>query len=84
MAEEILIFNVGDESARMKVGKSYLLLGVAASEKEARALMESLPINAGSKVVLAVKQAVLRRVPAVRLEDVDERLIEPSSSKKEG
>jgi hypothetical protein len=68
----MLIFNIGDESARMKVGKSYLLLGVAQSEQEARELAESLPANAGSKIMLLEKRAVIRRVPAVRLEDVDE------------
>ena len=72
MAAEMLIFNIGDESARMKVGKSYLLLGVAQSEQEARELAESLPANAGSKIMLLEKRAVIRRVPAVRLEDVDE------------
>ena len=72
MAAEMLIFNIGDESARMKVGTSYLLLGVAQSEQEARELAESLPANAGSKIMLLEKRAVIRRVPAVRLEDVDE------------
>ncbi|KQR16019.1 hypothetical protein [Cellulomonas sp. Leaf334] len=72
MAEEVLIFNIGDDSARMKVGKTYLLLGVAKSEQEARALAESLPANVGSKVTLLAKRAVIRRVPAVRLEVLDE------------
>jgi hypothetical protein len=76
MAEEMLIFNIGDESARIKVGKSYLLLGVAQSEQEARELAESLPANAGSKVILLAKRAVIRRVPAVRLEDLDENATE--------
>jgi hypothetical protein len=72
MAAEMLIFNIGDESARMKVGKSYLLLGVAQSEQEARELAESLPANAGSKIMLLERRAVIRRIPAVRLEDIDE------------
>jgi len=76
MAEEMLIFNIGDESARIKVGKSYLLLGVAQSEQEARELAESLPANAGSKVILLAKRAVIRRIPAVRLEDLDENATE--------
>ncbi|MGE0134543.1 MAG: hypothetical protein AB7L91_08670 [Dehalococcoidia bacterium] len=76
MSDEVLVFNIGDESAHMKVGKSYLLLGVAGTEEEARALAASLPASAGSKVVIVTKRAVLRRVPAVRLEDVDEDVAE--------
>jgi len=76
MSEEILVFSVGDPSASMKVGKSYLLLGVAASEAEARTLAESLPATSGSKVVIVQKRAVVRRIPAVRLEDVDEPVVE--------
>lgn len=76
MAEEVLVFNVGDETSRMKVGKSYLLLGVAQSEQQARQLAESLPANAGSKVMLLTKKAVIRRIPAVRLEDLDESATE--------
>ena len=76
MAHEVLLFNVGDEPARMKPGKSYVLLGVASSEEEARQLAAELPANAGSKVVIVTKQAVLRRVPAVRLEELDEDVTE--------
>lgn len=72
MAEEVLIFNIGDESTRMKVGRSYLLLGVAQSEHEARELAASLPANSGSKIILLAKRAIIRRIPAVRLEDLDE------------
>jgi hypothetical protein len=39
-------------------------------------LAESLPANAGSKVILLAKRAVIRRVPAVRLEDLDENATE--------
>lgn len=76
MAEEFLLFNVGDESTRMKVGKSYLLLGVAESEEAARELAEALPATSASKVAILWKQAVIRRVPTVRLEDIDEVLTE--------
>lgn len=75
MAEEVLVFNVGDDSAHMKAGKSYVLLGVTESEEKARELAASLPANAGSKVVILAKRAVIRRVPAVRLEDLDESVI---------
>lgn len=85
MADEVLLFNIGDESAHMKVGKSYLLLGVATSDKEARALAEALPANAGSKVVIVTKQAVIRRVPAVRLEDMHENATDdPLAKQPEG
>ena len=80
MADEVLLFNIGDESALMKVGKAYVLLGVATSEKEARELAESLPANAGSKVVIVTRRAVIRRVPAVRLEDLQEDATEPPAS----
>ncbi len=73
---EVLVFNIGDESARMKVGKSYLLLGVTGSVDEARELAESLPANAGSKVVIVTKDSVLRRIPAVRLQELDEQVAE--------
>ncbi len=76
MADEVLLFNVGDDSARMKIGKAYVLIGVASSEQAARELAETLPANAGSKVVIVTKQAVLRRVPAVRLEELDENVAE--------
>ena len=76
MTDEFLIFNVGDENTRMKVGKSYLLLGVAKNEKDARELVEGLPAAAASKVVILAKKAVVRRVPTVRLEDIDENVSE--------
>jgi hypothetical protein len=75
MADEVLIFNVGDDSSRMKPGKSYVLLGVAKTEEGARELAASLPASAASKVVVVAKRAVLRRVPAVRLEDLDENVV---------
>ena len=76
MAEEYLVFNIGDVSTRMKVGKSYLLLGVATSDKGARELVESLPAATASKVLIVARKAVVRRVPAVRLEDVDESVLD--------
>ena len=72
MSEEYLVFSVGDLTATMKVGKPYPLLGVAASEAGARELLESLPPSAASKVIIVEKKAVVRRIPSVRLEDIDE------------
>lgn len=76
MADQVLLFNVGDESASLKVGKSYLLLGISASVEDARELASTLPANAGSKVVIVTREALLRRIPAVRLEDVEENAAE--------
>lgn len=80
MPDEMLLFNIGDDAATMKVGKSYMLLGITSSEEEARQLAESLPANAGSKVVIVTRRSVLRRIPAVRLEELDEGVTEPLST----
>lgn len=76
MSEEVLVFNVGDSNTSMKVGKSYLLLGVAESEAAARRLVENLPATAGSKVVIVQRKALVLRIPAVRLEDLDDPVAE--------
>lgn len=73
MAAEFLILNIGNENA--KIGASYTLLGVAASEQEARAQLAALPTASASKVVILEKTAVIRRTPSVRLEDLSEDLI---------
>lgn len=74
MADEFLVLGLGDEL--MKVGKSYILLGVAPTADQARALAEALPASAASRIVIAQRHALVRRIPAVRLEDLDDSLVD--------
>ncbi|PFG44513.1 hypothetical protein ATJ88_3238 [Isoptericola jiangsuensis] len=78
MADEFLVLGLGDE--HMKVGKSYLLLGVAPTAAKARELAEELPAATASRVVIAQRHALVRRVPAVRLEDLDDSLVDTATS----
>lgn len=75
MAAEFLIVNLGADPA--KVGASYTLLGVAASEPEARALLASMPAATSSKVAVLEKKAVIKRTPSVKLEDLNDNIITP-------
>ena len=72
MAAEFVIVNLGSEAP--KVGSSYTILGVAESEAAARTLLGTLPATAASKVVILQKVAVVRRMPSVKLEDLQEDL----------
>ncbi len=75
MAAEFVILNLGADPA--KVGASYTVLAVAASEQEARTVLGNLPTTSASKVAILEKKAVIRRVPSVKLEDLQEDIITP-------
>ena len=75
MAAEFLILNLGSDPA--KIGASYTLLGVAASEQDARAMLASMPATTASKVALLEKKAVIKRTPSVRLDDLTDNIITP-------
>jgi hypothetical protein len=75
MAAEFVILNLGSDPP--KVGASYTVLGVAASEQEARDMLSTMATTTASKVAVLEKKAVIRRVPSVRLEDLAENIISP-------
>lgn len=73
MAAEFVILNLGSDPA--KVGASYTVLAVAGSEQDARAMLGALPATSASKVAILEKKAVIRRVPSVKLEELQEDII---------
>lgn len=73
MSAEFVILNLGSDAA--KVGASYTLLGVADSEAAARTLLSNLPTATASKVAILEKKAIIRRVPSVKLEELNEELL---------
>lgn len=72
---EFVILNLGSDPPR--VGSSYTLLGVAATEADARAMLATIQVTTASKVALLEKKAVIRRTPSVKLEDLAENIITP-------
>ena len=74
MSAEFVVLNIGSDTA--KIGASYTILGVAGSESEAMTLLETLPAATASKVAILEKKAVIKRIPAVKLEELNENMIQ--------